>query len=87
MPSQWIRCKCHSQEQLAPQASKEWMSPNSIEVYESLSFRTGTNLVAEDDITIFPYYCSETIQEMIKMMNGYLRKYWVQIKEELKDAF
>jgi hypothetical protein len=32
-------------------------------------------------------YCSETIQEAIKMMNGYLTKDWVQLKAELKDAF
>jgi len=58
-----------------------------IEAYESLSSRTGTDLVAEDVIATFPYYCSETIQETIKMMNGYLRKDWEQLKEELKDAF
>jgi len=58
-----------------------------IEEYESLSSRTGTNPAAEDVIATFPYYCSETIQETIKMMNGYLTKDWVLLKEELKDAF
>jgi len=58
-----------------------------IEAYESLSSRTGTDPAAEDVIATFPYYCSETIQETIKMMNGYLRKDWEQLKEELKDAF
>jgi len=58
-----------------------------IEAYGSLSSRTGTNPAADDVIATFPYYCSETIQEMIKMMNGYLMKEWVQLKEELQDAF
>jgi hypothetical protein len=58
-----------------------------IEAYESLSSRTETDPAAEDVIATFPYYCSETIQETMKMMNGYLTKDWVQLKEELKDAF
>ena len=58
-----------------------------IEAYESLSSCTGTDPAAEYDLATFPYYCSEAIQETIKMMNGYLRKDWVQLKEELKDAF
>jgi hypothetical protein len=58
-----------------------------IVVYESLSSRTGTDPAAEDVIATFPYYCSETIQETIKMMSRYLTKDWVQLKEELKDAF
>jgi len=57
-----------------------------IKAYESISSRTVTDLAADDDIAMFPYYCSETIQETIKMMNGYLRKDWMQLKEELKDA-
>jgi hypothetical protein len=58
-----------------------------IEAYESLSSRTGTDPAAEDVIATFPYYCSETIQETIKMMSGYLKKDWELLKEELKDAF
>jgi hypothetical protein len=58
-----------------------------IEVYKSHSSRTGTDPAAEDVIATFPYYRSETIQETIKMMNGYLTKDWVQLKEEQKDAF
>jgi len=58
-----------------------------IEAYESLLSPTGTDLAAEDVTAPSPYYCSETIQEMIKMMNGYLRKDWEQLKEDLKDAF
>jgi len=58
-----------------------------IEADESLSSRTGTDPAAEDVITLFLYSCSETIQETIKMMNGYLRKDWVQLLEELKHAF
>jgi len=60
---------------------------NFIVVYEILSSCTGTNPVAEDVIATFPYYCSETIEETIKMMNRYLKKDWVQLKEKLKDAF
>jgi len=60
---------------------------NSIEVCENLSSGTGTDPAAKNVIATFPYYCSETIQETIKMTNGYLRKDWVQVKEELKDAF
>jgi hypothetical protein len=58
-----------------------------IEAYDSLSSRTRTDPAAEDVIATFPYYCLETIQETIKMMNGYLMKDWVQLKEELKDGF
>jgi hypothetical protein len=57
-----------------------------IEAYESISYPTRTDPAAEDIIATFPYYCSETIQETIKMMNGYLTKDWVQLKEELKDT-
>jgi len=57
-----------------------------IEAYNRLSFRTGTDPAAEDVIAMFPYYCSETIQETIMMINGYLRNHLVQLKEELKDA-
>ena len=59
----------------------------SIEAYESLSSRTVTDPASDDVIAKFPYSCSDTIQETIKMMNGYLTKDWVQWKEELKDAF
>jgi hypothetical protein len=58
-----------------------------IKAYESLSSRTRTDPAAEHVIATFPYYCLETIQETIKMMNGYLTKDWVQLKEELKHAF
>jgi len=58
-----------------------------IEAYESLSSRTGTDPAAEDAIATFSYYCSETIQKAIKMMNGYLKKDWEQLKKGLKDAF
>jgi len=58
-----------------------------IEAYKSLSSRTGTDSAAEDVIATFPYYCSETFQDTMKMMNGYPRKDWVQLKEELKDSF
>jgi hypothetical protein len=40
-----------------------------------------------DVIATFTYYCSETIKETIKMMIGYLTKDWVQLNEELQDAF
>jgi len=58
-----------------------------IEAYYSPSYGTGKDPAAEDVIATFPDYSSETIQETIKMMNGYLMKDWVQLKEELKDAF
>jgi len=58
-----------------------------IDVYESLSSRTGTDLAAEDVIARFPYYCLEMIQETIKMRSGYFTKHWVQLKEELNDVF
>jgi len=58
-----------------------------IEPYESLSSRIGTDPVAEDAIATGLYHCSETIQQTIKMMHGYLRKDWVQLNEELKDTF
>jgi hypothetical protein len=58
-----------------------------IEAYKSLCSRTGTDPAAEDVIATFPYYCSEMILETIEMMNGYLTKDWVQLEEELKDAF
>ena len=53
----------------------------------SLSSHTGSEPVAEDGITTFRYYRSETIQVTIKMMSGYLKKDWVQLKEELEKAF
>jgi len=49
-----------------------------IEVYESLSLRIGTDPAAEDVITPYWYYWSESIQETIKMMTRYLRNAWVQ---------
>jgi hypothetical protein len=58
-----------------------------IEAYESLFSRTGTDLPAEDVITKFPYYCSETIQETIKRMTGYMTKDWLQLKKQVKYAF
>jgi hypothetical protein len=42
-----------------------------MEAYESLSSRTGTDPSKDDVISTFPYYCSETIQEKIKMIKGY----------------
>lgn len=57
-----------------------------IGVYESLPSRNGTDQVAEDVIATFPYYCSETMQQIMEVMNGYLRKNWEQLKEDLKDA-
>jgi len=42
--------------------------------YGSLSTRSGTDQMVEDVITMCPFYCSETIQETIMMMNRYLRK-------------
>jgi len=58
-----------------------------IEAYKSLTSSTGTDLAAEDVVATFPYCCSETIQKTIQMMNGYRRRDWVQLNEELKDAF
>ena len=58
-----------------------------IEACESLYSRTGTDPAAEDVIATFPYYRSERIRETIKMINGYLTKDWVKLKEELKDNF
>jgi len=57
-----------------------------VKVYKCLSSRRRTDPVAEDVIATFPYYCLELIQETIKIMNGYLKKDWVQLKEELRDA-
>jgi len=59
---------------------------NFIEAYKCLSSRTWTNLAADDLIATVLYFCLETILEMIKMMNGYLRKDWVHLKEEVKDG-
>ena len=56
------------------------------EAYESLPSRTRTNQAAKDVIPTFLYYCLETIQETMKMMNRYLRKDYVQSKQDLKDA-
>ena len=58
-----------------------------IDEYEILSSCTGTNQVAEDMIVTFPFNGLETIHDTIKMMNQYLGKDWVQLKEELWDAF
>jgi len=41
-----------------------------IEEYETLSSCTGTDPAAKDVITTFPYYFSETRQEMIISMKG-----------------
>jgi len=57
-----------------------------VEAYESLSSHTGTDLAAEDVIAIFPYYCSQTTQETIKVMTGYVGMDWVQLKVERKDT-
>jgi hypothetical protein len=58
-----------------------------IEAYENLSSRTGTDPAAEAVMAMFLYYCSEMIEAYNKMINGYLRKDWVQLKEKLKDIF
>jgi hypothetical protein len=56
-------------------------------VYKSLPSHPGTDPAGKDVIAGFQYYCTETIQETIKMMNGYLTENWVQLKQEVKDAF
>jgi len=40
-----------------------------IEAYKTLLSLTGSDRAAENIIETFPYYCTQTIQEMIKMMN------------------
>jgi hypothetical protein len=57
------------------------------DAYKTLSSRTGTHLAGKDVVGMFRYYFLETIQETMKMMNGYLTNDWVQLKEELKDSF
>jgi hypothetical protein len=47
-----------------------------IEACKTLSPPTGTNHAAEHPITTFPYCYSETIQETIRIMSGYLKKDW-----------
>jgi len=59
----------------------------SIDAYKSLCSCTVTHPAAKDVIATFSYYCSETIQETIKMINVYLRKDGMPLKEEMKDAF
>jgi len=58
-----------------------------INIYKSISSSTGTNPAAQDVTPIFVYYCSEIILETINMMYHQLRKDWLRLKEELKDAF
>jgi len=58
-----------------------------IEEYQSLSSRIGTDTVPKQVIAKFPYYCSDTIHEMIKMMNRYLRKDCIQLNQDLKGTF
>jgi hypothetical protein len=58
-----------------------------IKTYKTISSSTGTNPAAQDVIPTILYYCSETILATINMMSCYLGKYWLQLKEELKDAF
>jgi hypothetical protein len=55
--------------------------------YDTLTSATRTSLAAEDVIRKFLYNCPESTHKTVKMMNGYVRKDWVQLKEELKDAF
>lgn len=42
----------------------------NVEEYESHSSHTGPDPVAKDIIVTYPYYWSDTLQEMIKMING-----------------
>ena len=58
----------------------------SIEAYESLSSCPRTDPVAGDLIATFLYYCLVELHEMIKMMNGNLRKDWKWLKDELEDG-
>jgi hypothetical protein len=58
-----------------------------IKAYESLLSPTGTDPSKDDVISTFPYYCSETIQENIKMMKWYQERDWEKWKKELKDVF
>jgi hypothetical protein len=58
-----------------------------IKVYDGLFSCIATIPAAGDVHTMFPYYCSETIQEMVKMSHGYPMKDWVHLEEKLKDAF
>lgn len=58
-----------------------------IKAYDTLSSRTGTNVVANKIIASFPYNSWETMQEMLKTMSGYVKKDWEQLKEGLKDTF
>jgi len=57
-----------------------------IEAYKSLTSGPATNPAAKDIIATFLYYRLEAIEETIKLMNGYLRKDWELLKEQLKDA-
>jgi len=58
-----------------------------IEVYERLSSCTGTDLVAEDVISTFPYYCLEMLRDTITMIDRYLGKDWEWLKGDLQDTF
>lgn len=58
-----------------------------IEVYECLSSHTWTNLVAQDVMVTLPYYGSDMIPDMMKMMSGYVKKDWEQLKGEQWDNF
>jgi len=53
---------------------------NFIDPYECLSSCTRTDLAVDDFIPMFLSYCSEMIQETIKMINGYLWQDWERIQ-------
>jgi hypothetical protein len=52
-----------------------------------LSYCTGPDLVAETIIARFPNHCSDAINKPIKMTNGYWKKTWEVLKEEMKCTF
>jgi hypothetical protein len=58
-----------------------------IKAHKTISPCPGTDPAAKDVITTYPYYRSETIQDTLKMMNGYLTKDCMDVKQELKDTF
>jgi len=58
-----------------------------IKEYDSLSSHTWTDPVSELINATFLYYCSETIQVMIHLINQYFNLDRKLLKEELKDAF
>lgn len=57
-----------------------------IEAYEGLSSPSMTDLGAQNVIATILCYCSEMIQDMIYMINGYGMKDLERSRDELKDA-